>query len=80
MKHGSQKFVAEKAELSRSYISEIINGKKRVTKWPIAKRLCQAVPGTSPELWLDGTPEEIRAAIKNAGQIDPAERHNEEAA
>lgn len=80
MKHGTQKIIATNSGLCRSYVSEILSGKKRVTKWDIAKRLTQAVPGTTPELWFEGAPEEIRTAIKNAGQTEQTEHPNEVAA
>jgi hypothetical protein len=34
----------------------------------MAERLTTAVPGTTPELWLEGSPEQIREAIKGARQ------------
>jgi transcriptional regulator with XRE-family HTH domain len=58
-----QNYIALKAGISPPYVSLIINGKKRPT-WSTAKKLSIAVPGTNPELWLEGSPDEIRAALK----------------
>lgn len=69
MKHGNQKTIAKASGLSESYTSELINRKKRPS-WQTAKRLIQAVPGTTIEIWMEGTPEEIREAIKNAQHSD----------
>ncbi|MDX9788865.1 MAG: helix-turn-helix domain-containing protein [Desulfobacterales bacterium] len=57
--------IAKETGLHPSTLSNVINGRRRPS-WKLAKRLCQAVPGTTPELWLEGAPEQIRAAIESA--------------
>jgi len=64
MKHGIQKIIAKKSSISPAFLSEIINNKKRPS-WATAKRLAKAT-STSPELWLDGDTESIRAALSES--------------
>ena len=59
----NQNEVAKKAEITGSMLSQILSGYKR-PKWETAKRLAK-VTGTKPELWLDGTPEEIKIVLDN---------------
>ena len=61
MKHGIQIKIAKMTNISAGYLSEIINNKKRPS-WSTAKRLAETTE-TSPELWLEGTREQIRAAL-----------------
>jgi len=56
--------ISRAANISQSALSNILNG-RRTPSWKAAKRLSLAVPGTTPELWIEGTPEEIRAALEN---------------
>ena len=53
--------LAEKCGCSAPMISQIRNGKARPS-WKLAKRLAE-VTDTNPELWLDGTPEEIKTVL-----------------
>ncbi len=62
----NQKTIAKKAGISEPFVSQIVNGKKRPT-WTKAKKLADATT-TNPELWLEGTPDQIRDAIKNASK------------
>ena len=55
--------IAKTAKVSQGALSNIMNGRRRPS-WPASKRLAAAT-GTAPEIWLEGTPEEIRAAIDN---------------
>lgn len=61
MKHGDQTKIAKKAGITSAYLSEIIHNKKRPS-WPTSKRLAE-VTCTDPVLWLEGTTDEIRAAL-----------------
>ena len=56
-----QNQIAEKSGLHVSTISNILNGWRRPS-WKNAKRLADATC-TSPYLWLEGTPEDIRQAL-----------------
>ena len=58
----NQTQVAIKAKISQGYLNEIIHGTK-TPRWEVAKRVAEATR-TNPVLWLDGTPEERRAAIE----------------
>ena len=64
MKRIRQIDIVKRVGISGSYLSEILNGKRRPT-WQMAKRLATGT-GTTPELWLDGKPAEIRRAIEAA--------------
>ena len=57
--------IAATVGIHRTYVTKIVNGKKQLKSWPVAKGLAE-VTGTTPELWLEGTPEQKRAAIKAA--------------
>ncbi|MCF8025828.1 MAG: helix-turn-helix domain-containing protein [Desulfobacteraceae bacterium] len=65
MRHGLQKEIAEKAEISTGYLSELISVKKRPS-WHTAKKLSQAT-NTDPVLWLEGKSEDIKEALSNIG-------------
>lgn len=56
-----QQEIAKKANTSQGYISELISTKKRPS-WKIAKALAEAT-NTTPELWLEGSTEEIKEAL-----------------
>ena len=56
-----QKEFAEKTGLSRSYICEVLN-KKRRPSWDVAKCLANET-GTSPMLWMEGTVDDIKNAL-----------------
>lgn len=71
-----QTYIAQISGLHVSTISNIINGVRRPS-WRSAKILAKATQ-TDPELWLEGSSEEIRAALstyKEGGDHDP--RHPE---
>lgn len=57
-----QKDLAKEANVTDSMISQILAGKKRPS-WATSKLLGKA-SGTKPELWLDGSPSEIKQALK----------------
>lgn len=63
MKSRKQKNIAEKLSVTESYISQLVNTKKR-PNWPTAKKLAQ-VTKPDPILWLEGSPEEIKQALSN---------------
>ena len=54
--------IAKAANTTQPAISNILTGKRRPS-WDLAKRLAEAT-NTDPVLWMDATPEEIRAALK----------------
>jgi DNA-binding XRE family transcriptional regulator len=68
----TQTKLSKLSQISQPMISAICNGKARPS-WKLAKRLIQAVPGTTIELWMEGTPEHIREAISNARQPEQTE-------
>jgi plasmid maintenance system antidote protein VapI len=64
MKNGVQRAIAQKSNLSETYISLILQGKKRVTVWNTAKILAK-VTGTECELWLEGSADQIKKEIED---------------
>lgn len=60
----TQKHIAKMARVSAPFISQVLTGKKRPS-WKKAKELADAT-GTDPVVWMEGTPDEIRAAIRKA--------------
>jgi transcriptional regulator with XRE-family HTH domain len=65
MKTIKQKDIAAMVGVSPSFISQLLRAKKRPS-WQTAKKLA-GVTGTLPALWMDGTPRQMRRAIKGAG-------------
>ncbi|RPH47228.1 MAG: XRE family transcriptional regulator [Desulfobacteraceae bacterium] len=65
-----QKHLAEEAEISGAFLSQLINGARRPS-WQTAKKLA-VITSTKPELWLDGNPDDIKSALfhQNSGVID----------
>ena len=61
MKHGIRTEIAKAAGTTPQCVSQILAGKRRPS-WSMAKALASAT-NTTPELWLDGTPEQMRAAL-----------------
>lgn len=53
--------IAKRAGLSLSGLSNVLAGRRRPS-WSTAKRLAAATD-TSPVLWLEGSPNEIKEAI-----------------
>jgi len=67
MKHGMQKQIAGKAGISGAYLSQIVNGHRRPS-WLTAKKI-SVITNTTPELWLEGSTEEIQKQTKNISII-----------
>ena len=61
MKRGRQTELADKADISNAYVSQLLNGKRRHS-WTMAKKLAVAT-NTKPELWLDGEPAKIKEIL-----------------
>lgn len=61
MERGIQTQIARRVGVTSQFICQIISGKKRPS-WQIAKKIAKATL-TSPVLWLEGTPDDIRAAL-----------------
>ena len=59
-----QNELATLSGMSEATISKILSGKRRPS-WNVAKKLAQAT-GTNETLWMEGTPEEKAAALKNS--------------
>ncbi|MCP4746435.1 MAG: helix-turn-helix transcriptional regulator [Desulfobacteraceae bacterium] len=58
----TQTEIAKQAKVSQQFISSIFRGKNRPT-WKRAKDFAKRF-GTTPTVWLEGTKEEIMAAIE----------------
>lgn len=58
--------IAKKAGITQGALSNILSGRRRPS-WSVAKRLAQ-VTNTTPYLWLEGTPDEIKSALKILNQ------------
>jgi transcriptional regulator with XRE-family HTH domain len=67
MKRITQKNIALTVGISAPYLNQILKGIKR-PMWPIAKRLSLAVPGSTPEDWLEAPPEALRKIINEYTQ------------
>lgn len=61
----TQKNIAKTVGVTQSFVNQLVLTKKR-PNWKMAKKLTLAVPGTTPVLWLEGSEQEIKDAIKNA--------------
>jgi len=59
-----QKEIAKKLSVTESYISQLVNVKKR-PNWAFAKKIA-GVTATDPILWLEGSPEEIKKALSDS--------------
>jgi transcriptional regulator with XRE-family HTH domain len=59
--------IAKSANISQPTISNILTGRRRPS-WRVAKRLAE-VTCTSPELWLEGSPEQIRKALSESAAV-----------
>jgi len=62
LKRGIQKQIRQKTGFGASYVSDVCNGKIRITSWPTAKKFAAAT-NTPPLLWLEGPSEEIKRAL-----------------
>ena len=60
-----QNELANITETSESMISLILTGARRPS-WDLAKKFAE-ITDTGPELWMDGSAEQKRAALKKAG-------------
>lgn len=58
-----QKDLAKKLNVSDAYLSMLIN-RQRVPNWNMAKRIAE-ITDTTPYLWLEGSSDEIREALKS---------------
>ena len=63
MKTITQIELAKALKVSPTYINYLVNTVKR-PNWKRAKQLSK-ITGSTPELWLEGTPDEIKAALNN---------------
>lgn len=57
----SQRQIAKRLGVSATFINRLVNGIKR-PNWKRAKELAK-LTGSKPELWLDGTPEQIKTFL-----------------
>ena len=71
MKHGIQTEIADCAGVTTAFISAILKGNKRPS-WKIANKIA-ACTGTWPELWLEGSADEMRQAIAGLTIIEGAD-------
>jgi plasmid maintenance system antidote protein VapI len=64
----TQREIAAALGIKQGTLSNIITGRRRPS-WKLAKRLSEATC-TNPELWLEGSPQEMSKAIKfqNCGE------------
>ena len=61
MKTITQSDIARALNVSVAFINQLVTTKKRPS-WKRAKDLAK-ITGTTPELWLEGSADEIRKAI-----------------
>jgi transcriptional regulator with XRE-family HTH domain len=54
--------------ISQGHLSDILSTKKRPS-WKLAKKLAAAT-STDPVLWLEGTPEQIKAVLTTDSDED----------
>ncbi len=59
----TQEKLAQKADISPAMLSLMLSGRRRPS-WPVAKRLAK-ITGTTERVWMEGTPRQIKLAIKN---------------
>lgn len=64
--------IAEEVGVTQQAISAYVKGLAR-PKYKILKRLLIAVPGSTVELWMEGTPDEIQAAMNSEPACDDTE-------
>lgn len=62
----TQTYLAKQLKVSPAYINYLVNTIKR-PNWNRAKQLAR-ITKTTPELWLDGSSEKIKAALNNQSQ------------
>ena len=59
--------IAQNARISRQFLTNILAGRRR-SSWSVSKRLAAAVPGSTPEQWLEAPPETLRQIINEYAQ------------
>ena len=64
----TQSEIATVAGITQPFFANILAGRRRPS-WKVSKRIAAATR-TCPELWLEGAPEQMRAAIRAASDID----------
>jgi transcriptional regulator with XRE-family HTH domain len=67
MKKIIQNEIGNKAGIHQSTLSNILTGRRRPS-WKTAKRLSSAIPGSTPEQWLEAPPETLRRIINEYAQ------------
>ena len=63
----NQAQTAKKLKISEAYLSLLLSGNRRPS-WTIAKRLAKFF-GTTEKIWMDGTPRQIKYAIKTVASL-----------
>lgn len=58
----TQTYIAQRLGVSATFINRLVNGVKR-PNWKRAKELSK-LTGSKPELWLEGSPEQIKNFLK----------------
>ena len=58
----TQTYIAQRLGVSTTFINRLVNGVKR-PNWKRAKELSK-ITGSKPELWLEGSPEQIKNFLK----------------
>ena len=58
----TQTYIAQRLGVSTTFINRLVNGDKR-PNWKRAKELSK-LTGSKPELWLEGSPEQIKNFLK----------------
>lgn len=64
----TQTEIAIASGVTQQFVSRILMGLSRPS-WPVAKRLAEAT-GTDPVTWIEGTAEEIKAAVTKKDKND----------
>ncbi len=65
----TQTQIAAEVGVTQQAISAYVNGIAR-PKYKVMQRLLIAVPGSTPQLWMEGGPGEIQSAIDAATDAD----------
>lgn len=68
MKRMTQIYIAKKIGVSPTFINSLVKTEKRPS-WKRAKQLAE-ITGTDPVLWLEGSSDEIRAAIQSPEPVE----------
>lgn len=70
----TQRQIAESAQIGPDFLSQIVRGKRRCPP-PVALRL-EAASGIDKAVWVWGTPDEIRDAVREACKNDTRKSNN----